>query len=261
VKLDLRKTALLAAVTMGFVCAQCVFMPLWVMATGEKVLGSPVSAMVGNLLLGAPLPIMLALLYKTRITPAISCKMRFLALATAVVAGIFEALPRIIDLLQVVYQSLPYVHFYEGETEAARLGRWLYHFYGPYVWEAVILLSYLSIILFLVFLTLGKGNLPSGDERPAHMVRRTALIATIAGGLAVVWNLFGQVYSAVKYTATDIYGYPILYGGEARWHFVLRHSFSVIPFLCWVAVSWIVYKGIPQAAGKERVSEIGVAQG
>jgi hypothetical protein len=264
-KLDFRKTALLAAVTLGLARMECFVTLISAFNTQPKDRWSILIVMGVNLLLLAPLPIMLALLYKTEITPAVSRKMRYLALATALVAGIFEALPRIIGLLQVVYQSLPYIHSYGGKTEAARLGRWLYHFYVPYVWGAVTLLSYLSVILFLVFLMLSKGDSSSGNERSACMVRRTALIATIVGGLAVGWNLFGQVYSAVKYTPRNIYGLSIFNDAdlndiETKLHFILRHSFSVIPLLCWLSVAWIVYKGIPRAAGTKRVEEMGATQ-
>ncbi len=254
--LDLRKTALMAAVTLGLVSVHCMFLPAWAMGTEQDFQWPAVSCIVVGLLFGAPLPVLMAMLYKTGITPAVSCKMRYLALTTAAIAGVFLALPRFIGLLQAAYRSLPYINSFSGPTVAARLGGWLENFYFPYAWDAVKFLADLAIILFLLFLTPRQGELSSQGGSATRVVKRTALIATIMGGLAVVLTLYVQIYSAVKFAPAFIVGLGTPYGPATRWHYILRASTPVIRLLFWVVTAWIVYKSLQVLVENEPVEEI-----
>jgi hypothetical protein len=215
--------------------------------------------MLESLLFLAPLPVLMLLLYKTKATLDVSRKRQVLALATASTIGLFLALPKVIGLFQATQRALPFINSVAGSTEADRLWGWLHNFFGFYAWDAFAIPSDVALALFLVSLARITDNSPFRDNSSARNVRRSALIATVMGGLAVVLNLYGQISSAVRFSPQrDLFGIVLLDEAETRLHFIWRHSFSIIPLLCWFTTAWIVFKGIPPHLDKFPTLDVSV---
>ena len=252
---DIKKTALVAAATLALVRLHWVVDQIQILLVVQDFRSAAIS-FAGNCLFLLPFPILLLLLYRNDTPLSLSRSLRYLALTTAFVEAIFLALPRL-GLLFTEFRLAPDLRSFRAQTLAAQLWGWLQ---TPWVesltWDALTLISQMAFILFLVALFRHGQASPLADEPPQTAIRKAALIASLAGTLAVALNIAELIYAAAKLGT---------YAGQSTWApepsgpFIVRSALLPIPGLCWTVAAWIIYKGLTRASTNEyaRTPEIG----
>jgi hypothetical protein len=144
-------------------------------------------------------------------------------------------------VLRELQRDLINVRLFGGPTVAASLWGWLQtRDAGTLVSGALILLSQLAFLLFLIALVRQPSGAVVAHRQPVSSLRIAALAAALVGGLAVILNMGQQVYAAVEFSGSS---WPWL-GTMTRTQFIFRNASSGLPGLCWAMAAWIVYKGV-----------------
>jgi heme exporter protein D len=245
--MDIRKAALIAAITLSLARARMAYEQLRTTALTSAFGWADGAWLSLNLLFLLPLPVLLVILYRRDAYPAVSKRLRYLALAAAAIQGLFVAIPDIYFWTRRLQGAWTNVHLVEGATVASKTLDW---FGMPqsqaFVWSTVSLSAILAYLLVLAVLSRREEGSPPAATRDAQGLRTSAQIATAAGVLAVALNIGMQVYWAFEFAK--------LQSGEERWHlppitlgqFVLRNAFNGLPYVCLAIAPLIVYLSIPK---------------
>jgi len=195
---DLRKTALIAGIAMALSA-------LW-----------------------TPLPILLLLLYRTRVTPAISKNLRLLAKLLIVIRAASLSFA-VWDVWHTGIQPLPKYSVLPASLASS--------FYvgppGQWISDVVSLVSRVAFLLFFIALARQAPIASNTDPVAMRRVRKAALAAVIAGALFMVLDYVSyQVYAHALRT----YGHK-----EASILPTLRQLLFALPALI---APWIIYTGV-----------------
>ncbi len=234
---DIKKTAVAAAVTLTLVRLHWIIGQVQLMASVQQPRWIAAAQLAANALFLIPLPVLLWTLYTTRTRLLVSRNLRYLALGTASVYGLFFAVPQLYGLARGLQQS-PDLRWFKGATVAQQLWGWLRTpWAGTLAWESLILLSQVAFVLFLIAL-FRRGLLPEITDGHAQLIAtRIATVAVFMGGLAVALNVSQVCYAAVVFGAKS--------------NLSLQYALYPLPNLCWGMAAWIVYKGLRQASFSE----------
>ena len=244
-RMDVKTTALLAALMLGlergnFIVGQALLIPRVSHLRWFEFL-----ALFGNALLLVPLPVVLALVYTSRVAPVVTRPLRYLGWATVLVQGLFIAAPTLYRLSMELSRDWGNVRLFEGSTVAANMWAWFRTGDLRILMLGTLdLLAKLALPLFLVALVRQEDVGGKAGPAPARGLRRTAQLAVLAAGLAVVFSIGRQVYAAANYDTT------LQFWNIGRGQIVLRNALSGLPIYCLAATAWLIYKSLVRASAK-----------
>ena len=172
-----------------------------------------------GVLLIIPFLVLLFLLYKTGTVPAVSGKLRTLAIAIALIYGVRFVASNLYTLFRFDHRE-----------------------FLPFALNLAFEVVYFA---FLVALALQKQGKPATNESLARFVLDVARLTllTVWGYAAMRLVLIGV--STAKYEKQLAANH--LAGGTARWIFHLQHAGGILAILCSALAVWILYKGLSRA--------------
>jgi hypothetical protein len=225
--MPLRKVALLAAILLGLVRVHWVVEQIRLLDKAQpNVPWIYMVQLAGNILLLLPLPFLLAVLYRSGATLTVPTKLRYSALTTALVLGIYTGRGFYHSSVYLVRDWNDAQSF--GElTVADAMWTWLstektqQHLWS---WTDHVAQIAFALVLFSLFLQRG----PAPQARPSALLMKTALLATIAGGVTVLLNI----------------GFGVHAGS--------RFAIASIPQLCWTIGAIIIFKSQPRDVETQR---------
>jgi hypothetical protein len=226
---DFRKTALIAAIAMATSAVwSALKLPLIASVNSYSDLIGWIVISAFTLLLDLPLPILLLLLYRTSVTPAISKKARLLVTLLIVVPAArlsFAAW----DVWHTGIQPPP-KHF---ALPAGIVSAFYLSPAGQLISDFISLVSRAAFILFLVALA-RQLSIPSNTDAVAMgRVRKAALIAVLAGAASIFltfvsYLVYAHAARAYLHKEADILP-------------TLRNLLFAVPALI---ARWIIYAGV-----------------
>lgn len=215
-RIDFRKTALVTMVTV--VLAQVCGIYITLSANPVHSWTAYVLFAIGVLLV-IPFPILLFVLYKTGTVPAVSGKLRTIAIVITLIYSTHFLANTLYVLFQI--DSLEYFKF------------------------AVRIVLEIVCIIFLVALCLQKQGAPSANKLQAKLVWNMALVTLFAtwGGAALKAVHAGVSMANDERAITT----NILAARPEHWVFYLQHTGEIVSLLCWAIAAWILYMGLSSA--------------
>ena len=216
-RIDFIKIVLVNAVVMVFAQIFAVFQTF----TGNYDLPRPNVIQFGlGILLFAPLPVLLFLLFKTGTVPEVRGKLRILAITIAVVS-----------VVQFV------------ATHLDLTPRISHEYFLQYALSLVSGIMYRSFLVALCFQSQGK---PSADENQARLIWNAARVTLVAVCATGVMGVIRTATSMVKYQKL----YDSVSNSAQGWH-PLSHQFHIASGVIFIGFSvmtvWILYKGLSVA--------------
>jgi hypothetical protein len=215
-RIDFRKIALVMAVTAVLAQVNGIYITLFSNSVFPWTLVLP---FVIGVLLIIPFLVLLFLLYKTGTVPAVSGKLRTLAIAIALIYGARFVASNLYTLSRFDHREfLPF---------ALNLGFEIVYF------------------AFLVALASQSQGKPATNESQARLVWDIARLTLLAvWGYAAMRLVFIGISSA-RYEKQLAANH--LAGGSARWIFHLQHAGGVLAIFCTAITVWILYMGLSVA--------------
>jgi hypothetical protein len=241
--MDLRKTALIAAITLGLVRAHWVAGQVWALGAMPAFRWIFVPQLAVNSLFLLPLPVLLVVLYRSEAVLPVSKNLRYMALATALVQGVVLTAPGVYGWIMELYRNWANVRLFGEATLAANFWGWFQTpDLGTLAWDTLAVVSQLAFFLFLVALSRRVQGPSIAGAPQLRLTRKVAYIAVFAAGLVVAINIGQQVYAATEFERRP--REAVWLRTVTRGQFILRNALSGIPNLCWAIAPLIIFKSI-----------------
>ena len=203
-----------------------------------------------DILLLAPLPLLLFLMYRDRVVLTVSIAHKRLALAMAALVSAVSVAPDIFGSVGVLSRNLYEIRTSPETLYGAKIWHWLstsnagwYRFWNPVSW-----LSLVAFVFFLLAL-LHKRDAPGDPDAPrSNRVRMMAAATAILGGLSLLWGIGQFINMNIRWN-TAVLQHPELHGlyhNPVR-QFLTRWLPHSIPSVCWMLAAYIVYRSVPAA--------------
>ena len=239
--LNLRRIALIAAISLSLARIHWIIGQIRALETFPSFRLIYVFQLAGNSLLLIPLPLLLVTLYRTRTPLAVPVNFKYLALATALVYGTFVTIPRTYLWISDVRRAVTNIGLFGGLTVADNLWSWFQvGDPGGVTVSALIVSSQLSFFLVLLALFYHTDGAQAVDDAGLQRLRRIAGFAAVAGGLAVLTNVGGQIYAVIRFTAVPDSAY--FFDPLWKQHLILRNAVDGLPVLCLAMAPFIIYR-------------------
>jgi hypothetical protein len=213
-RLDFRKTALVIGVT---VVLQQIY-GIYITITSNPIfpLQLVVEFVIG-LLLFIPFPVLFFLLYKTDTIPAVTGKLRALAITIALIYSTIFIANNLYSIFHI---------YYRGFLRYAILS----------------LFPETVYIVFLAVLSRQDQGKPTADERQARLVRNASLVTLLAVCGKVAMNLVHITTSTVRHEKM-LAAYHLAWGPDCLTYH-LRNAGDILSSFCSAIAVWVLYKGL-----------------
>ena len=253
-QISFRQTALIAGVALAATRVFGWVSLFWTIAshgTGAIVSADSLLILVestAGALVGLPVPVLLVILYVTDVRLRVPQRLRVLSVVAAIVQALASVGPRLFSFTKVVNQAITYsdVHIFGGQPLVTQLWRWLHSEPALDVMrEAFFLVARMVFFLFLVMLSRQVEDPGRQTNGRRSIVRTAAMVAIGTTSLMLLVEVAGE---------PNFYHQAIL-AGQTSGYILVWYTISMLSYLSFAIVPWIVLKSIAPLVASEASSE------
>jgi hypothetical protein len=208
--------------------------------------------LIVNAMFLVPLPVLLFLLYRCRVSLVLTPALRLTALATAFAIGVVFTVPPLYGIAAAVVRDLSNTHWFGTTPAAPTIWAWLTSNSARNVFRGcVVQLAQVTLTVFLVSLLRNESDHSEASGYDYQLLRRVAAIATATAAVAVVINIVGQVRALQDFSAQQ--EQMRWWGGPTRLQFIVRNAFFGGMEVCRFLIPLVVYRSLSISARRRIV--------